>query len=67
MEKLDTLKSQLYSVLSSGALIRIAGRVLFHINKEIIRHTERTSYLVMKIAHAYKMPEKGSIRNLVFL
>ena len=67
MEKLDTLKSQLYSVLSSGALIRIAGRVLFHINKEIMRHTERTTYLVMKIAHAYKLPERASIRNLVLL
>ena len=67
MEKLDTLKSQLYSVLSSGALLRIAGRVLFHINKEIIRHTERTTYLVMKLAHAYKLPERASIRNLVLL
>ncbi len=67
MADLSNLKSQLYSVLSSGALIRIAGRVLFHINKEIVRHTERTSYLVMKIAHAYKLPERGSIRNLVFL
>ena len=67
MNDLDTLKTQLYPVLSSGALIRIAGRVLLHINKEIVRHTERTSYLVMKIAHAYKLPERGSIRNLVFL
>jgi HD-GYP domain-containing protein (c-di-GMP phosphodiesterase class II) len=67
MADLSNLKSQLYSVLSSGALIRIAERVLFHINKEIVRHTERTSYLVMKIAHAYKLPERGSIRNLVFL
>lgn len=61
------LQKKLYPVLSSGALIRIAGRVLYHINREINRHTERTSFLVMKMADYCGLKEENAKRNLVFL
>lgn len=64
---MGNIGSQLHSVLSSGALIRIAERLLSYINKEIVRHTERTSYLVMKLSPHCALKKENSLRNIVFL
>lgn len=69
MEVKDLLlkSSELTDIISSGSILKIALRVLSNINKELVYHNERTSYIALKIAQNYKMNQKCNIQNLVIL
>lgn len=53
--------------LNAGQIIRIANRMLFNINNNIVQHNERTAYLALKLAQAQPMNGRCSITNLVIL
>ena len=53
--------------LNAGQIIRIANRMLFNINNNIVLHNERTAYLALKVAQAGKMNARCSLTNLVIL
>jgi hypothetical protein len=62
---LDTEKPE--DTLNAGQIIRIANRMLFNINNNIVLHNERTAYLALKIAQAHPMNSRCTLTNLVVL
>ena len=62
---LDAYKPK--DTLNAGQIIRIANRMLFNINNNIVLHNERTAYLALKVAQAGKMNARCSLTNLVIL
>ena len=62
---LDTEKPK--DTLNAGQIIRIANRMLFNINNNIVQHNERTAYLALKLAQAQPMNGRCSLTNLVIL
>ena len=62
---LDAYKPQ--DTLNAGQIIRIANRMLFNINNNIVQHNERTAYLALKLSQAGIMNSKCSTTNLVML
>ena len=67
MPDITKVDTSLYKILKTGAIIRIANRLLISINRPVVNHNERTAYIALKIAQNHKMNEKCSIQNLVFL
>ena len=67
MSDITKVDTSLYKLLTTGAIIRLANRLLLNINKDIVNHNERTAYISLKIAENMKMSEKCSKQNLVFL
>ena len=53
--------------LNAGQIIRIANRMLFNINHNIVFHNERTAFLALKVAQAHPMNSRCTISNLVVL
>ena len=53
--------------LNAGQIIRIANRMLFNINNNIVLHNERTAWLALQIAQAHPMNKRCTIPNLVML
>ena len=53
--------------LNAGQIIRIADRMLFNINNNIVLHNERTAWLALQIVQAHPMNQKCSVTNLVLL
>ena len=53
--------------LNAGQIIRIANRMLFNINNNIVLHNERTAYLALQIAKAHPMNSRCTISDLVVL
>ena len=62
---LDAYKPE--DTLNAGQIIRIANRMLFNINNNIVLHNERTAYMALKVAQEYPMNSHCSIPNLVVL
>ncbi len=62
---LDAYKPQ--DTLNAGQIIRIANRMLFNINNNIVLHNERTAYLALKVAQAGGLNSRCSQSNLVIL
>ncbi len=53
--------------LNAGQIIRIANRMLYNINNNIVMHNERTAYLALQLAKAHPMNSRCTIPNLVVL
>ena len=53
--------------LNAGQIIRIANRMLYNINNNIVLHNERTAYLALQIAQAHPLNRRCSTVNLVIL
>ena len=53
--------------LNGGQIIRIANRMLFNINNNIVLHNERTAWLALQIAQAQPMNGRCTVSNLVML
>jgi len=53
--------------LNAGQIIRIANRMLYNINNNIVLHNERTAYLALKIAQAHPLSRQCTNTNLVLL
>ena len=62
---LDALKPK--DTLNAGQIVRIANRMLFNINNNLVQHNERTAWLALKVAQAGGMNARCSITNLVIL
>ena len=62
---LDAYKPK--DTLNAGQIIRIANRMLFNINNNIVLHNERTAYLALKVAQAQAMNSKCTLTNLVVM
>ena len=62
---LDAYKPK--DTLNAGQIIRIANRMLFNINNNIVQHNERTAYLALKVAQAGSMNARCSLQNLVIM
>ena len=53
--------------LNAGQIIRIANRMLYNINNNIVLHNERTAYLALQVAKEQPMNQRCSLVNLVVL
>ncbi len=53
--------------LNGGQIIRIANRMLFNINNNIVLHNERTAWLALQIAQEQPMNGRCTVSNLVML
>ncbi len=62
---LEAYKPQ--DTLNAGQIIRIANRMLFNINNNIVLHNERTTWLALQIAKVHPLNKHCSIPNLVQL
>ena len=62
---LDAYKPQ--DTLNAGQIIRIANRMLYNINNNIVLHNERTAYMALKIAQAHPLNRRCTTVNLVIL
>ena len=62
---LEAYKPQ--DTLNAGQIIRIANRMLFNINNNIVLHNERTTWLALQIAKVHPLNKHCSITNLVQL
>ena len=67
MAEFDHEASKPRDTLNAGQIIRIANRMLFNINNNIVLHNERTAYLALQIAQAHPMNSRCSLTNLVVL
>ena len=63
----DSETSKPKDTLNAGQIIRIANRMLFNINNNIVLHNERTAYLALQIAQAHGLNKHCSIPNLIIL
>jgi len=64
----DRLRSaRIQNHLASGQIINIANKMLSVLNKDLVEHNKRTAYIAFLIFQNYKMPEKCTLSNLVFL
>lgn len=67
MAQFDLDAEKPVDTLNAGQIIRIANRMLFNINNNIVLHNERTAYLALKIAQAHPMNSRCTLTNLVVL
>ncbi|MBR5400228.1 MAG: HD domain-containing protein [Treponema sp.] len=67
MADFDQEASKPRDTLNAGQIIRIANRMLFNINNNIVLHNERTAYLALLIAQSHPMNSKCTLTNLVML
>lgn len=56
-----------HNLLSPGEIIIIANRMLYSVNKYIVEHNERTTFIALELAKHHKMKEPCTIRNLCVL
>lgn len=55
------------SLLSGSNMVLIACRMLYNINKSILRHNEYTAFLALSLVKNYKLNENCSRKNLLLL
>lgn len=56
-----------HNLLSPGEILIIANRMLYSVNKYIVEHNERTTFIAMELAKHHKMKEPCTLRNLCVL
>lgn len=67
MASLRISKLSVQKVLTSGQMIRIAERMLEHIDSRLVTHNKITAFLALSLVQNHKMNEKCTVQNLVML